>query len=197
VTPAARGRAPGNARRASIVGEAAQLATVIGLHGLSIGDLAAKLDMPKSSLYVLFGSKEELQLATVDSARESFVEHVIAPAFAEGADGRERLIRLAGGFLDYVRARVFPGGCFFVQAAAEVGGRRGPVHDRVVAYQSQWREVLLNQASVAHEKGEITDEPDQVAFEIGALLAGANLLAVLHDDNTACDRAEAALQRLL
>lgn len=188
-----KGRAPGDSARARVVAEAASLATVIGIDGLSIGELAKRLDMPKSSLYVLFGSKEDLQLATVDAARISFVAEVALPAMADGQPGLDLLRKLAVGFLDYVRRRVFPGGCFFVQAAAEVGGQTGAVHDRIVEYQNEWRMLLRQQATLAVEQGELDDDPEQVAFEVGALLAGANLLAVLHDDDSACDRAEIAV----
>jgi AcrR family transcriptional regulator len=81
--------------------------------------------MPKSSVYVLFGSKEELQLATVDAARASFVEEVVSPALHSGRPGRERLAALCEWFLGYVERRVFPGGCFFVATAAELGARPG------------------------------------------------------------------------
>jgi AcrR family transcriptional regulator len=80
--------------------------------------------MPKSSVYVLFGSKEELQLATVDAARASFVEEVVSPALHSGRPGRERLAALCEWFLGYVERRVFPGGCFFVATAAELGAAR-------------------------------------------------------------------------
>jgi AcrR family transcriptional regulator len=197
VPPGNPGRAPGNAARERVVNEAATLATMTGIDGLSIGELAKRVDMPKSSLYVLFGSKEQLQLSTVDAARRSFVAEVVAPAMADGTDGRDRLLRLCEGFVDYVRRRVFPGGCFFVQAAAEMGGRSGPLHDRIAAYQGEWRDLLRRQARAAHARAETTEDPDQLAFELGAMLAGANLLAVLHDDDSACDRAAAALRRRL
>jgi AcrR family transcriptional regulator len=161
----------------------------VGIHGLSIGALARRLGMPKSSLYVLFGSKEQLQLDTIDAARESFVAEVVVPALGSGEDGGAHLQQLAEGFLDYVSRRVFPGGCFFVQAAAEVGARPGPVHDRIAAYQREWRDLLVDEARKAHARGEIDADPVDLAFEIGALLAGASLLAVLHDDDSACDRA--------
>src|SRR4029450_912827 len=93
----------------------------------------------KGSFDVLFGSKEELQLATIEAARASFIEEVVAPAVGSGRAGRERLAALCEGFLGYVQRRVFPGGCFFVATAAELGARPGRVHDRVAAYQREWR----------------------------------------------------------
>jgi AcrR family transcriptional regulator len=187
-----RRRAPGERSRRLILGQAARLATVEGLEGLSIGRLAEATGMPKSSVYVLFGSKEELQLATIDAARSSFLEEVVTPALRAMPPGRERLEMLCEGFLGYVQRRVFPGGCFFVATAAELGARRGRVHDRVAAYQREWRDLL---EQTAREAGELADgaDPAQLAFELSAILAGANIVAVLHDDDSAIDRARRAV----
>jgi AcrR family transcriptional regulator len=172
-----RPRAPGERSRRRILEQAARLATVEGLEGLSIGRLAEATGMPKSSVYVLFGSKEELQLATIEAARASFVEEVVSPALGAGRAGRERLGALCEGFLGYVQRRVFPGGCFFVATAAELGARPGRVHDRVA------------------QAGELAEgsDPAQLAFELTTLLAGANIVTVLHDDDAAIDRARRAV----
>jgi AcrR family transcriptional regulator len=191
-----RTRAPGDRSRARVLEHAAALATLEGLDGVSIARLAAATGMPKSSVYVLFGSKEELQLATIDAARASFIRHVVTPALTTAAAGRQRLQRLCDGYLDYVEQRIFPGGCFFVTAAAEMGGRHGPVRDRVALYQNQWRQLLSDttrDAHAAHELAPGTD-PGQLSFELGAILAGSNIAAVLHDDNTIIDCARQAIR---
>jgi len=194
-----RTRAPGDRSRARVLEQAAALATVEGLDGVSIARIAAATGMPKSSVYVLFGSKQELQLATIDAARESFIRHVVTPAFATTSSGRDRLQRLCDGYLDYVEQRIFPGGCFFVTASAEMGGRAGPVRDRVARYQRQWGQLLSEMTRQAHAARELAPgtDPDQLAFELGALLAGSNIAAVLHDDNTLIDRARQAVHAQL
>jgi AcrR family transcriptional regulator len=192
-----RTRAPGDRSRARVLEQAAALATLEGLEGISIARLATATGMPKSSVYVLFGSKEQLQLATIDAARASFITHVVTPAITTGPPGKEQLLQLCDGFLDYVEQRIFPGGCFFVTASAELGGRSGPVRDRVARYQRQWRDLLAQTTRDAQAAGELTPDadPDQLAFEIGAILAGANIAAVLHDDNTIIDRAREAIRQ--
>jgi len=194
-----RTRAPGNRSRARVLEHAAALATLEGLDGVSIARIAAATGMPKSSVYVLFGSKQELQLATIDAARASFIRHVVTPAITTTPPGRLRLQQLCDGYLDYVEQRIFPGGCFFVTASAEMGGRHGPVRDRVALYQQQWRQLLsetTGQAHIAHELAPGTD-PDQLAFELGAILAGSDIAAILHDDNTIIDRARQAVRARL
>jgi AcrR family transcriptional regulator len=194
-----RTRAPGDRSRARVLEHAAALATLEGLDGVSIARIAAATGMPKSSVYVLFGSKEELQLATIDAARASFIRHVVTPAIATTAPGRPRLQRLCDGYLDYVEQRIFPGGCFFVTASAEMGGRHGPVRDRVALYQRQWRQLLSDTAREAHATHEFAagTDPDQLAFELGAILAGSDIAAILHDDNTIIDRARQAIHTRL
>jgi AcrR family transcriptional regulator len=188
-------RAPGDRTRARIVEQAARLATVEGLEGLSIGRLAEATGVAKSSVHALFGSKEELQLATINAARENFITEVVTPALADTCPGRDRLIALCDGYLSYVERRVFPGGCFFVAASAEVGAQPGRVHDEVARVQQQWRDLLLHEAHTAAENGElpIGDDPAQLAFELGAILAGTDIVAVLHDDSVAVARGRVAV----
>ena len=194
-----RTRAPGNRSRARVLEHAAALATLEGLDGVSIARIAAATGMPKSSVYVLFGSKQELQLATIDAARASFIRHVVTPAVTTTRPGRHRLQRLCDGYLDYVEQRIFPGGCFFVTASAEMGGRHGPVRDRVALYQQQWRLLLSETTRQAHTAQELAPgtDPDQLAFELGAILAGSDIAAILHDDNTIIDRARQAVRARL
>ncbi|HUI02964.1 MAG TPA: TetR/AcrR family transcriptional regulator [Acidimicrobiales bacterium] len=194
-----RTRAPGERSRAHVVEHAARLATVEGLDGLSIGHLAEVTGIAKSSIHALFGSKEDLQLATIGAARASFIDEVVVPALSSTEAGRERLFALCDGFLDYVEGRTFPGGCFFVAASAEIGARPGRVHDEVARVQQEWRDLLRREAEVAAERGELPagSEPAQVAFELGVIVAGTNIVAVLHDDPGAIRRARQAVRSRL
>ena len=194
-----RQRAPGERSRRRILGQAASLATVEGLEGLSIGRLAEATGMPKSSVYVLFGSKEQLQLATIDAAGTSFLAEVVTPALRTGKPGRERLETLCEGFLGYVQRRVFPGGCFFVATAAELGARPGRVHDLVATYQREWRDLLEQTAREAAQAGELADgtDPAQLAFELDGFLVMANVQFVLTGQREATRRARRAIERRL
>ncbi len=194
-TPKKQTRAPGERSRARVVEQAAQLATIEGIEGISIGRLAHVTGIAKSSVYALFGSKEELQLATINAARDSFIVEVVAPALDATEPGRHRLLALCEGYLSYVERRVFPGGCFFVSASAEVGGRSGRVHDEVARIQQQWRDVLGREASAAVDRGELPvgTDPQQLAFELGVILAGTNIVSVLHDDLAVIGRARSAV----
>jgi AcrR family transcriptional regulator len=111
---------------------------VDGLEGLSIGNLAAAIGMSKSGLYAHFGSKQELQLATVQEAGRIFADEVVQPALAAPA-GLAQLAAVCEAFFEHLRRRTFPGGCFFAGAALEMGARPGPVEEAVAAFQSGFR----------------------------------------------------------
>jgi AcrR family transcriptional regulator len=185
----------GERTRAAILDEATRLATLEGLEGLSIGGLAVATGMSKSGLYAHFGSKRELQLATIEAARETFTAEVLQPALS-APKGIERLLAACDAFLSHVERRVFPGGCFFAAAAAEVGTRPGPVRDSVAAQQRDWLALLERLAREADELGELDPgaDPGQLAFELNALLVAANTSFILQGDPKVFDRARAAVR---
>ena len=193
-----RQRPKGQRTRAAILAEAARLATVDGLDGLTIGGLATAIGMSKSGLYGHFGSKEELQLATIVSAREMFVAEVFVPAL-DAPKGIRRLHAACDAFLSHIERRVFPGGCFFAVAAADVGTRPGVVRDAVAAQQRDWTELLERLARQAMQTGELDSgvDPAQLAFELNAILVSASTTFILQEDAAVFDRARAAVRRLV
>ena len=193
-----KARPKGQRTKAAILTEAARLATVDGLDGLSIGGLATAIGMSKSGLYAHFGSKEDLQLATIASARETFIAEVFVPAL-DAPQGIGRLYAACDAFLSHIERRVFPGGCFFAAAAADVGTRAGAMRDAVAAQQRDWTELLERLARKAMELGELEPgvDPAQLAFELNAVLASASTTFVLPGDAAVFDRARAAVRRLV
>ncbi|MGH2989628.1 MAG: TetR/AcrR family transcriptional regulator, partial [Solirubrobacterales bacterium] len=167
--------AKGERTRATILQKATELATVDGLEGLSIGHLASATEISKSGVYAHFGSKQELQLATIETARETFLAEVLRPALS-APKGLARLRAACEAFLSHVERRVFPGGCFFAAAAAEVGTGDGPVRDAVAEQQSQWLDLLERLAREAQSLDQLDreEDPAQLAFELNALLVAAN-----------------------
>src|SRR5918996_878479 len=136
-----RRRADGERSRQAILKGATELATIDGLDGLSIARLADHIGMSKSGLYAHFGSKEELQLATVETAAEIFNADVVAPTETVTSP-LARLEALCESFLSHLERRVFPGGCFFVSAAAEFDTHPGPVKEEVAAFLRGWLATL-------------------------------------------------------
>jgi AcrR family transcriptional regulator len=193
-----RQRADGARSRQAILKGASELATVEGLEGLSIGRLADHIGMSKSGLYAHFGSKEELQLATIDAAQEIFDREVVAPAL-EQPEGIAQVLAFSEGYLSYLDRHVFPGGCFFASVAAEVDSREGRVTDRLRDLMGggvQWLAGLLREAQA---RGEVDPgaDADQLAFEIDALLHGANAAFTLYRRDEPLERARRAIRERL
>ena len=190
-----RGRAAqGQRTREAILRTAVDLASAEGLEGLTIGRLAAELEMSKSGLFAHFGSKEELQLATIGAAREIYVEEVINPALENDA-GLPRLWALLESWLRYAEAGIFKGGCFFVAASAEFDGRPGPVRDLVASTMRAWLGVLERSVVESQKAGHLDRGSDaaQVAFELNAIAMGANWSFQLYGDREVFDRASRAM----
>jgi AcrR family transcriptional regulator len=193
-----RKRSDGERSRNAILREAAALATVEGLSGLSIARLADAVGMSKSGLFAHFGSKEELQLATIETAGDIFTQAVVAPALAEPA-GLTRLRALADRFLAHVEEAVFPGGCFFASVLAEMDTHPGPVRDRALRVVGEWTALLEQAVTDGQALGEIdpAEEAEQLAFELDAYLLMANALFVATQDPAAIARARRAIDRRL
>jgi len=191
-------RSDGERSRNAILQEAAQLATVEGIAGLSISRLATAVGMSKSGLFAHFGSKEELQLATIETASRLFEEQVIAPA-AGASTGIERLRTLAEGFLAHVEGRVFPGGCFFASVAAEMDTHPGPVRDRAIQLADEWVRQLERAVRDAQAEGAIdpSEDADQLAFEVNGFLLLANAQFVVSQSSIPIGRAKRAIERRL
>ncbi|WP_211269183.1 TetR/AcrR family transcriptional regulator [Saccharothrix syringae] len=179
----------GEQTRRQILRRAADIASVEGLEGLSIGRLATELEVSKSGVFAHFGSKEELQLATVRAAAAIFVARVVDPAMAAPA-GLERLALLLDGWLAYSEERTFPGGCFFYAVQAEFDARPGRVRDQLVELDARWHALVRDTAADVPGVG----DPGQLAFELVAFLELANAQSVLHGDQRAYDRARAAVR---
>lgn len=184
----------GQQTRAAILQTAVNIASIEGLQGLTIGRLAAELEMSKSGLFRHFGSKEELQLAAIDAARQIFIDEVITVA-RQAAAGLPRLWALCDAWLSYMEREVFPGGCFYITAATEFDNRPGPVRDLVAAHQQEWLEYLARTVQRAQALGHMaaSAEPAQIAFELHALYLGANWAMQLYNDPRATDRARVAV----
>jgi AcrR family transcriptional regulator len=194
--PVRKRRSDGERSRNTILREAAQLATVEGLNGLSIARLADAVGMSKSGLFAHFGSKQELQLATIEVASAIFSEQVLDPALI-APTGIERLRALADGYLRYIEAANFPGGCFFASIAAEMDTHPGPVRDIAVGFMADWLALLEQTIGEAQAEGDIEPEvePAQLAFEIEAHLLLSNALFAITAERMPIERASRALDR--
>jgi len=190
--------ARGARSRSAVLAIAVNIASVDGLDGLSIGGLAAESGLSKSGIVALFGTKVDLQLATIAAARQIFFTQVVEPTLA-AAGGVERLDTLIATWLDYSRTRVFAGGCFFSAGIAEVGSKPGPVRDAIARAVGDWYDFVARTVSRAQAKGEVraSINPDELGFALGSFLESANARSLITDRSEPYDLAAASARSLI
>lgn len=183
-------------KRDDLLRLATDRASVDGLEGLTIGRLAADAGMSKSGVAGLFGSKADLQVATVRAAAARFDDEVVAAVTEE--PGVARLRAIVHRWLEHV-ADAYSGGCVFIAAATDIDGHPGPARDVLAEIERAWVATLAAEAKLAIRLGELPrrTDPDQLAFELFGLLMAANFWNQLFDDPGGLDRARLAADRLL
>lgn len=169
--------------RRAVTRRAVDIASLDGLDGVSFGRLAEELGISKAGIQTLFRTKEALQLATVETAGEAFVDAVIRPALRSPV-GVARIRALTDRWIDYAVRPLFPGGCFWGANLPEFDSRPGPVRDALRQQQHAWHTTLATQFRHAVTRGETADiDPESAAFQVSALLNAVNLAVRLGDDD--------------
>lgn len=171
--------------RRTILRHAVDVASLEGLNGLTLGRLATDLGLSKSGIQTLFGTKENLQIAAAECAREAFHDAVIRPALTE-PHGVARLRALIKRWIAYAETPLFPGGCFWAANLPDFDSRPGQVRDTLAGHQRDWRGLLAAELRHAAGTGQIaTLDPDLAAFQIDAVLIAANTAFRLGDRTAA------------
>ena len=171
--------------RRTIARHAVDVASLDGLDGLSFGRLATDLGVSKGGIQTLFSTKENLQIAVAEAAREAFEEAVTRPARSQ-APGAARLGVLADRWITYAEEPLFPGGCFWAANLPVFDSHPGPVRDTLACQQQAWRALLAAELRHAADAGEIAaSDPGLAAFQIDAVLTATNTALRLGDDSAA------------
>lgn len=190
-----RRRLRGARTRQAILSHAARLASAEGLEAVSLQRLATDLGISKSGLFAHFGSKEELQLATIDAAARTFTDEVLRPGLAPSR-GVGRVLALCEAFLSYIEREVFPGGCFFEATMAEFDSKPGAIRDAIVERKGYFAASIVRAVRDAQAAGEIDAgvDPEQLGWELGCLLAGANSSHLARGGTIVLERARRAIR---
>ncbi|GGN82411.1 TetR family transcriptional regulator [Actinoplanes lobatus] len=160
----------GERTRSAVLEQALVLATVSGLDGLSLSQVADALGVSKSGLFAHWRSKEALQLAVIDQARAQWRDRVIRPALEVPA-GVRRLWAVHDRRIAFYEARVLPGGCFFANAHFEFNARPGVIRDRLAGELTAWMTFLTGLAGEAVGLGELRPgvDPAGLAYHVESL----------------------------
>ncbi len=184
--------------RRRILSLAADMASVEGLEGLTVGRLATAMDMSKAGVIGHFGTKLALQLATLDHAAEVFRTEVWLPSAGQ-QEGLPRLVAICRSWMEYAGRPAFPGGCFLAAASFEFDSRPGPVRDALIAYLRRWHDTLVREISAAVAAGDLPDgtDADQLAGALEAVAARVTPTRELYGDDRAAAHAEELMLKLL
>lgn len=174
------------------------MASTDGLEGLTIGRLAADIEMSKSGVLGHFGSKQALHLSVLDLAVSAFGREVWEST-SDLPSGRGRLLAICDTWISYLERGVFGGGCLLTSTALEFDGRPGPVRDAVASALRRWYELLEAQVETAIALGELPTEaePAAIVFQLAALAMGANQALQLFGDRAAMQTARDAMRAVL
>lgn len=188
----------GDLTRARVLQTAVKSASVQGLNGVTMGQLAEAAGVSKGHLAILFGNREKLQLATLEAAgalfRERVMKHVEAAATPE-----EKLRRYCAGWFDYVKKAVLPGGCLITAAMSEFRTVSGSVRDRLIELRAGTRdylETLLRAVDERRGRKRTRREIDDFVNTVLAYRATANVAWFL-GDRSAFEHAQAKTSEAL
>ena len=184
--------------RDAIIRRAADIGSVEGLEGITIGRLAADLEMSKAGVIGHFGTKEELQLSTLAFAADLFREQVWDPS-EDLRPGLERLLAICASWTRCAAEPFLSGGCFIAATTFEFDEREGRVHDELERVVGRWRKTLVREITQAIADGDLPAglDPDQAAFSLEALAAGMNPARRLYGDSAAPDWSLTAMHAVL
>ena len=187
----------GQQTKAAIVHAALNLATHIGLEGLSIGALAERMQMSKSGVFAHFGSREELQVSVVREYHARFEEEVFYPAM-KADRGLPRLRALFGHWMARTAIEIDQG-CIYISGAIEFEDRDGPVRDALVTSMTLWLNALKRAVAQAKATGELTPDTDeaQVTFEIHGLILTLHYQARFMRSADALARVQTSFEHIL
>ncbi len=187
----------GAATKQAILDDAGQLASRLGLGGLTIGKLATATEMSKSGLFAHFRSKESLQTQVLERARERFVDTVMRPTIA-APRGEKRLRTLLDRWLIWTN-EAFEGGCLFIAASVELDDQPGPVRDELVRNERDFLDMIATVAGTAVSEGQFRQDLDldQFAYEVHGVMLAHNHCYRLLQEERAVDRARSAFESLI
>ncbi len=187
----------GEETRAAILKAALKHASVAGFEGLTIGTLAAETGMSKSGLFAHFGSKEELQIATLEEGIRRFSETTMMPALS-APRGLKRLQAMCDSWLTWT-SRNELAGCPMMTASQEFDSKPGPVRDAVVGHMQRLHQGLVKSVQMAIDNGEFAADVDaeQIAFELFGIISSCYRARNLFHDKQADQRARRAFDRLI
>ena len=188
----------GNTSRERILDAGANLLSVSGFSGLTLGVLAESSQISKSGLFAHFKSKDEMQIALLSKTAQLARDTVVAPAMRK-PEGLPRLQALVENWLGWTRRAKLEGGCAFTAGIFELDDQPGPVRDHLLTLETEFFNVLRSLVREAVEAGHLWNELDQSQFlwELNGIYLSHHASSRFFHDKRADAHASAAFQSLL
>jgi len=188
----------GETTRQAILDRAAELASRLGLEGLTIGTLASDLGLSKSGLFAHFRSKEALQVQVLEHIGGRFVELVVKPA-VRAPRGEPRVRALSERVIAWPKEHGFSGGCPLLAAVSELDDRPGPARELLVKQQRDWLDTIATvvRTALAEKHFHARVDPEQFAYEFYGIEGAYQMWLGLLADPSAEKRARTAFEALI
>jgi AcrR family transcriptional regulator len=182
----------------AIVRTALHLAVVEGLHAVTLGEVAKRMDISKSGVFARVGSLEALQHKVIVEYGRIFADNVFLPALSEPR-GLPRLNAIMRLWIGRGTGENAMAGGLHTAAAFDLDHVESALRDLLLESVMNWRTQLKRTIVQCIDEGHLRPDtdPTQLTFEINALMIG-----FLHDarfvrDPRAHERAAEAYDRLI
>lgn len=169
-----------------------------GLAGVTLGQLAEQVGMSKSGVFAHFRSKEDVQIGLLDHMAQIATAYVVHPALSV-AEGLPRLEALVYNWLGWAKRAGLPGGCPVAAGMFELDDVEGPVRDKILAMEGEWRGLLkqLVRQAIAHGHLGAELDVDQFVWELCGIYLSHHAAHRFLRAADADDRAQTAFLALL
>jgi len=149
--------------RERILDQGLALMSQAGIEGVTLGVLADQVGMSKSGLFAHFRSKEEVQIRLLEYSGVVEAARIIEPSMKEPA-GLPRLNALVRNWLGWAPRAGLPGGCPVAAGLFEFDDMEGPVRDKILEMEAQWRGLLIQTVADARSLGHLRRDLDAAQF---------------------------------
>lgn len=184
--------------RQRILEEGLALMSRSGLSGVTLGVLADQVGMSKSGLFAHFHSKEEVQIGLLQYMAGFATARVVAPAM-KVEDGLPRLKALIANWFGWTRRAGLPGGCPVAAGMFEFDDIQGPVRNKILEMEAEWRGLLSGLVQQAMDREHLRPDldRDQFVWELCAIYLGHHAAYRFLRSADADRRARTAYEALL
>lgn len=177
--------------RERIVQAASDLFCQFGINATGVDAIIERSGTAKATLYKAFGSKEKLVEAVLTAEGKAWRDWFLAEIDAVPGGPADKLVGCFDILKSWFREERFFG-CPFINAVGEFD-KQDPRYKQIAL--SHKKVVMSHIARLASETG--TAQPEVLAHQIGLLIDGAIVAAMITNDPQMADYAKATAQTVL